>query len=138
MTSSADATATTSVDLSTRYLGLALPHPFMPGASPMVDDLDLVRRLEDAGAAAIVMHSLFEEQIEMEQGRTRYDIDSTAIRGKVIDYARNETRFRIVEQQDPARFRELMHMLQRKSEERRALYDHMALPFEATPQPTAE
>jgi dihydroorotate dehydrogenase (fumarate) len=76
MTSSADATATTSVDLSTRYLGLALPHPFMPGASPMVDDLDLVRRLEDAGAAAIVMHSLFEEQIEMEQGRTRYDIDS--------------------------------------------------------------
>ena len=76
MTSSADATATTPVDLSTRYLGLALPHPFMPGASPMVDDLDLVRRLEDAGAAAIVMHSLFEEQIEMEQGRTRYDIES--------------------------------------------------------------
>ena len=48
----------------------------MPGASPMVDDLDLVRRLEDAGAAAIVMHSLFEEQIEMEQGRTLYDIES--------------------------------------------------------------
>jgi len=48
----------------------------MPGASPMVDDLDMVRRLEDAGAAAIVMHSLFEEQIEMEQGRTLYDIES--------------------------------------------------------------
>ena len=72
----ASATATASVDLSTRYLGLDLPHPFMPGASPMVDDLDLVRRLEDAGAAAIVMHSLFEEQIELEQGRTLYDIDS--------------------------------------------------------------
>ena len=70
------ATASTSIDLSTRYLGLALPHPFMPGASPMVDDLDTVRRLEDAGAAAIVMHSLFEEQIELEQGRTRYDIES--------------------------------------------------------------
>ena len=51
------------MDLSTTYLGFTLPHPFMPGASPMVDDLDTVRRLEDAGAAAIVMHSLFEEQL---------------------------------------------------------------------------
>jgi len=55
------------VDLSTTYLGLKLPHPFMPGASPLVDDLDNVRRLEDAGAAAIVMHSLFEEQITREE-----------------------------------------------------------------------
>jgi dihydroorotate dehydrogenase (fumarate) len=51
------------MDLSTTYLGFTLPHPFMPGASPLVDDLDCVRRLEDAGAAAIVMHSLFEEQL---------------------------------------------------------------------------
>jgi len=58
------------MDLSTTYLGFALPHPLMPGASPMVDDLDLVRRLEDAGAAAIVMHSLFEEQITLEQVAT--------------------------------------------------------------------
>lgn len=55
------------MDLSTTYLGLKLPHPLMPGASPLVDDLDMVRRLEDAGAAAIVMHSLFEEQIIGEQ-----------------------------------------------------------------------
>lgn len=55
------------MDLKTRYLGFELPHPFMPGASPLVDDLDVVRRLEDAGAAAIVMHSLFEEQIVREQ-----------------------------------------------------------------------
>jgi len=54
------------MDLSTSYLGLRLPHPFLPGASPLVDDLDLVRRLEDAGAPAIVMHSLFEEQIVRE------------------------------------------------------------------------
>jgi dihydroorotate dehydrogenase (fumarate) len=74
MTSSA--TVESSVDLSTRYLGLHLPHPFMPGASPMADDLGTVRQLEDAGAAAIVMHSLFEEQVEMEQGRTLYDIES--------------------------------------------------------------
>jgi dihydroorotate dehydrogenase (fumarate) len=55
------------VDLSTTYLGLKLSHPLMPGASPLVDDLDNVRRLEDAGAAAIVMHSLFEEQINREE-----------------------------------------------------------------------
>lgn len=55
------------MDLKTTYLGLELPHPFMPGASPLVDDLDTVKRLEDAGAAAIVMHSLFEEQIVREQ-----------------------------------------------------------------------
>ncbi|HLA79733.1 MAG TPA: dihydroorotate dehydrogenase-like protein [Vicinamibacteria bacterium] len=55
------------MDLKTTYLGLELPHPFMPGASPLVDDLDTVKRLEDAGAAAIVMHSLFEEQIAREQ-----------------------------------------------------------------------
>ena len=55
------------MNLATTYLGLALPHPLMPGASPLVDDLDMVRRLEDAGAAAIVMHSLFEEQIAAEE-----------------------------------------------------------------------
>ena len=54
------------MDLKTRYLGFDLPHPFMPGASPMVDDLDKVRRMEDAGAAAIVLNSLFEEQIVRE------------------------------------------------------------------------
>ena len=58
------------MDLSTTYLGLKLPHPLMPGASPMVDEIDTVRRLEDAGAAAIVMHSLFEEQIAREQVAT--------------------------------------------------------------------
>ncbi len=55
------------MDLSTKYLGLELPHPLMPGASPLTTDLDDVRRLEDAGAAAIVMHSLFEEQILLEE-----------------------------------------------------------------------
>jgi dihydroorotate dehydrogenase (fumarate) len=55
------------MDLSTTYLGLNLPHPIMTGASPLVDHLDLVKRLEDAGAAAITMHSLYEEQITREQ-----------------------------------------------------------------------
>jgi dihydroorotate dehydrogenase (fumarate) len=66
------------MDLSTKYLGFDLPHPFLPGASPLVDDLDTVRRLEDAGAAAIVMHSLFEEQITREQMATYAHLDAPA------------------------------------------------------------
>ena len=51
------------MNLKTYYLGLELAHPFMPGASPLADTLDAVCQLEDAGASAIVMRSLFEEQI---------------------------------------------------------------------------
>jgi dihydroorotate dehydrogenase (fumarate) len=57
------------MDLTTTYLGIELDHPLMPGASPLVDDLDTVKRLEDAGASAIVMNSLFEEQIAAEAYR---------------------------------------------------------------------
>jgi len=66
------------MDLKTNYLGFELPHPLMPGASPLTADLDLVRRLEDAGAAAIVMHSLFEEQILREQLATTAAIETPA------------------------------------------------------------
>jgi dihydroorotate dehydrogenase (fumarate) len=59
------------MNLTTRYLGLTLAHPFMPGASPLVDHMDTVLELEDAGASAIVMRSLFEEQIVRE--RSGYD-----------------------------------------------------------------
>jgi len=55
------------MDLSTKYLGLDLPHPIVPSAAqPLTKDLDSMKRLEDAGAPAIVVHSLFEEQIEVE------------------------------------------------------------------------
>lgn len=54
------------MNLRTTYMGLELAHPLMVGASPIVDHLDLVKRAEDAGAAAIVMHSLFEEQLRSE------------------------------------------------------------------------
>jgi len=62
------------MDLSTRYLGLTLAHPIVVGASPLCGDLDTVRRLEDAGAAALVMNSVFEEQITREHDRTDKDI----------------------------------------------------------------
>ncbi len=51
------------MDTSTSYLGFRLPHPFIAGASPFGYHLDGVKRLEDAGCAAVVLHSLFEEQI---------------------------------------------------------------------------
>jgi dihydroorotate dehydrogenase (fumarate) len=66
------------MDLATSYLGLRLAHPLMPGASPLVDDLDQVRRLEDAGASAIVMRSLFEEQIIREQIGAHKNLDGHA------------------------------------------------------------
>jgi dihydroorotate dehydrogenase (fumarate) len=55
------------MDLSANYLGFQLSHPFMPGSSPLPDELDNVRRLEDAGASAIVLRSLFEEQVQAEE-----------------------------------------------------------------------
>jgi len=51
------------MNLTTNYLGLKLKSPFVIGASPLGDDLDTARRLEDSGASALVMHSLFEEQL---------------------------------------------------------------------------
>ena len=63
------------MDLSTKYLGLTLPHPLVAGASPLSDDVDGVRRLEDAGAAAIVLRSLFEEQITREQLAEHENLD---------------------------------------------------------------
>jgi len=55
------------VDMSTQYLGLNLKNPLVPSASPLSKNLDSAKRLEDAGAAAIVMHSLFEENIAQEE-----------------------------------------------------------------------
>lgn len=60
---------------ATSYLGMRLPHPFMVGASPLAANLDAVRRLEDAGCAALVMHSLFEEQITATQAGTIRHMD---------------------------------------------------------------
>jgi dihydroorotate dehydrogenase (fumarate) len=58
------------MNLTTTYMGMELANPLMGGASPLADDLDTARRLEDAGASAIVMRSLFEEQIEGEHHAT--------------------------------------------------------------------
>jgi dihydroorotate dehydrogenase (fumarate) len=57
------------MDLSTRYMGLHLKNPLVASASPLTGDLDNIRMLEDAGAAAIVLPSLFQEEIEAEEAR---------------------------------------------------------------------
>ena len=54
-------------DLSTTYLGLRLKNPLVPSSSPLSHDLDAILHLEDAGAAAIVMHSLFEEDVRHDE-----------------------------------------------------------------------
>jgi len=57
------------MDLSTRYLGLALRNPLVASASPLSNTLDGVRRLAGAGVGAVVLFSLFEEQLRQEAGR---------------------------------------------------------------------
>ena len=56
-----------SVDLRTRYLGMDLANPVVPSASPMGQRIETLKALEDAGASAVVLPSLFEEQIEHEE-----------------------------------------------------------------------
>jgi len=56
-----------SVDLRTRYLGLELAHPIVASASPLTGSIDSLKRLQDAGISAVVLKSLFEEQIEHDE-----------------------------------------------------------------------
>ena len=56
-----------SIDLSTTYLGLKLKNPLVAAASPLTREMDTLRQLEDAGLAAAVLPSLFEEQIEHDE-----------------------------------------------------------------------
>ena len=54
------------MDLTTRYLGLKLKTPLVASSSPLCKEISTIRQLEDGGASAIVLHSLFEEQINLE------------------------------------------------------------------------
>jgi len=55
------------MDLTTTYLGLKLRNPLVPSASPLSEQIDNIKRMEDAGAGAVVLYSLFEEQIRYER-----------------------------------------------------------------------
>jgi dihydroorotate dehydrogenase (fumarate) len=67
------------IDLGTDYLGLKLDNPLVPSSSPLTGKLDTVKRLEDAGAAAVVMPSLFEEAIQSEQEQLERFVYSQAL-----------------------------------------------------------
>ena len=74
-------------DLSTRYLGLTLANPLVASASPLCESLDNIRRMEDAGAGAVVLHSLFEEQIDVESRQLdRYLSNSTESYAEALSY----------------------------------------------------
>lgn len=66
------------MDISTTYLGLKLKNPIVAAASTLVKTLDIARRLEDAGASAVVMYSLFEEQINHDQQELDHFLTMTA------------------------------------------------------------
>lgn len=57
------------MDLSTTYLGLELRSPLIVGASPLTERIDELRKMEDSGAGAIVLLSLFEEQLTLSQAQ---------------------------------------------------------------------
>jgi dihydroorotate dehydrogenase (fumarate) len=65
-------------DLSTRYLGFTLPSPLVLSAGPLTEELDAIRRAEDAGAGAVVLPSLFEEQLDIEGHDLEHHLTSHA------------------------------------------------------------
>ncbi|MBI4841001.1 MAG: dihydroorotate dehydrogenase-like protein [candidate division NC10 bacterium] len=83
-------------DLSTTYLGLGLKNPLVVSASPLSEDVGNIRRMEDAGAAAVVLHSLFEEQIDVEsQQLDRYLSQGTESFAESLSYFPDLTRYNL-------------------------------------------
>jgi dihydroorotate dehydrogenase (fumarate) len=62
------------MDLTTTYLGLKLRNPLVPSASPFTEDLANIKKMEDAGAGAVVLHSLFEEQLRADAGELEHHL----------------------------------------------------------------
>ena len=67
------------IDLSTEYLGLKLANPLVPSSSPLTGELSSAKKLEDAGASALVLPSLFEEAIDYEQKQLERFVHSQAL-----------------------------------------------------------
>jgi len=76
-----------AVDLTTGYLGLKLRTPLVASSSPYCKDIGNILRMEDAGASAIVLHSLFEEQIQVESGELdRFLTETAESYGEAVSY----------------------------------------------------
>jgi dihydroorotate dehydrogenase (fumarate) len=84
------------IDLSTRYLGLPLISPLVASASPLCESVDNIRAMEDAGAAAVVLHSLFEEQLNTESTHLdRYLAQGAESSAEALDYFPDLTKYNL-------------------------------------------
>ena len=99
------------IDLTTNYLGLKLKNPIVVSASPLTERLENFARLQDAGASAIVMYSLFEEQIEAESenldAAMEYGVNSYA---ESTTYLPDMPKYQI----GPDRYLDLLHKAKRE------------------------
>jgi dihydroorotate dehydrogenase (fumarate) len=84
------------MNLTTSYLGFKLRTPFVPSASPLSENLDNIKRMEDAGAAAIVFHSLFEEQLRQDRHELQYYLDQgTESYPEALSYFPEPSQFKV-------------------------------------------
>jgi dihydroorotate dehydrogenase (fumarate) len=84
------------MNLSTTYLGMKLRTPLVPSASPLSQNLDNIKRMEDAGASAVVFHSLFEEQIRADRQTLQHHLTAgTESFAESLTYFPEPTQFRI-------------------------------------------
>ena len=67
------------IDFSTQYLGLKLNGPIVVSSTPLSESIDNIRRMEEAGASAIVLTSLFEEQLELESRALDEDLSPSPL-----------------------------------------------------------
>ena len=114
------------MDLTTKYLGLDLKHPVVASAGPLSSTFDGIKRLEDSGASAIVMFSLFEEQIRHENAATEHLIGVGAESfPEALDY------FPAVEDYEvgPEPYLELIRRAQEKGIAVRGIMTRAAEPF---------
>jgi dihydroorotate dehydrogenase (fumarate) len=96
----------TAIDLTTTYLGLDLKNPLVASASPLTKRLDYLRRLEEAGASAIVMYSLFEEQITHESAELDHYLSrGTHSYAEALNYFPDMERYNI----GPERYLDHLH-----------------------------
>jgi dihydroorotate dehydrogenase (fumarate) len=84
------------IDLSTTYMGLKLRTPLVPSASPLSQELDSIRRLEDSGASAVVLYSLFEEQLRQESVELDHRLsEHSESFAEALSYLPEPTEFRV-------------------------------------------
>jgi dihydroorotate dehydrogenase (fumarate) len=84
------------MDLTTSYLGLTLRSPLVPSASPLSEEIDSIRRMEDAGAAAVVLYSLFEEQLVLDRFELHHHLtEGTESFAEALTYFPEPTEFHL-------------------------------------------